>query len=63
MKLSLLAIVAAAATTVSAGVVITPVFADQVVAKDSGDCFFGVVTPQGCAQSYQAVLAPDTRTE
>lgn len=49
MKFSLLAFVVAAATTVSAGVVITPVFADQVVPKDSGDCFFGVTTPQGCA--------------
>ncbi|ERS98215.1 hypothetical protein HMPREF1624_04998 [Sporothrix schenckii ATCC 58251] len=58
MKLSLLAIVAAAATTVSAGVVITPVFADQVVAKDSGDCFFGVVTPQGCAY---VILSPASK--
>lgn len=49
MKFSLIAFIAAAATAVSAGVVITPVFADQVVAKDSGDCFFGVTTPSGCA--------------
>lgn len=34
---------------VSAGVVITPVTPDQVVEKTGGDCFFGVVTPRGCA--------------
>ncbi|OAA53648.1 hypothetical protein SPI_09355 [Niveomyces insectorum RCEF 264] len=49
MKASLLALFAAAASTVSAGVVITPVFENQVVPKDSGDCLFGVTTPQGCA--------------
>lgn len=32
----------------SAGMVITPIKSDQVVPKDSGDCFFGVTTPQGC---------------
>ncbi|KAK4240140.1 hypothetical protein C8A03DRAFT_31795 [Achaetomium macrosporum] len=32
----------------SAGVVITPIKADQVVPKNDGDCFFGVTTPQGC---------------
>ncbi|UNI24171.1 Secreted virulence factor mc69 [Purpureocillium takamizusanense] len=37
-----------AASLASAGIVITPIFSDQVVGKSSGDCFFGVVTPQGC---------------
>jgi hypothetical protein len=32
----------------AAGVVITPIKPDQVVEKSSGDCFFGVTTPQGC---------------
>lgn len=32
----------------AAGIVITPIQSDQVVDKTSGDCFFGVVTPQGC---------------
>ena len=49
MKFSVLAFLAAAVTTVSASVVITPVFSDQVVPKTGGDCFFGVTTPQGCA--------------
>lgn len=43
------AILALCVSLASAGVVITPVFQDQVVAKDSGDCALGVVTPQGCA--------------
>lgn len=34
---------------VSAGVVITPVQIDQTVPDASGDCFFGVSTPFGCA--------------
>ncbi|KAK1758599.1 hypothetical protein QBC47DRAFT_399496 [Echria macrotheca] len=33
---------------VSAGVVITPIRQDQVVTKNSDDCYFGVTTPQGC---------------
>lgn len=33
----------------SAGVVITPVEIDQTVPSTSGDCFFGVSTPFGCA--------------
>lgn len=37
-----------AASLANAGIVITPIFSDQVVEKTSGDCFFGVVTPQGC---------------
>ncbi|KAH6854997.1 hypothetical protein B0I37DRAFT_44926 [Chaetomium sp. MPI-CAGE-AT-0009] len=32
----------------SAGVVRTPIRPDQVVPKTGDDCFFGVVTPQGC---------------
>ena len=31
-----------------AGIVITPIKDNQIVEKASGDCFFGVVTPQGC---------------
>lgn len=37
-----------AASLASAGIVITPVFVNQIVEKLSGDCFFGEVTPQGC---------------
>lgn len=37
------------ASLASAGVVKTPVFDNQVVTKDAGDCALGVVTPQGCA--------------
>lgn len=33
---------------VRAGVVITPIKADQVVPKAADDCFFGVTTPLGC---------------
>ena len=33
---------------VSAGVVITPIRPDQVVDKTGDDCFFGVITPNGC---------------
>ncbi|KAK5660679.1 hypothetical protein OQA88_12043 [Cercophora sp. LCS_1] len=35
----------------SAGVVITPIRQNQVVTKNSDDCFFGVTTPQGCGYS------------
>ena len=49
MKLSLVTMVLAAAYGASAGVVITPVFLNQVVAKVKGDCAFGEVTPNGCA--------------
>ncbi|KAL7899774.1 hypothetical protein ACHAPE_002673 [Trichoderma viride] len=44
-----LALLSTAVSFVAADIVITPVFADQIVQKQSGDCFFGVVTPQGCA--------------
>ncbi|KAI1104013.1 hypothetical protein F4804DRAFT_332703 [Jackrogersella minutella] len=36
------------ATFANAGVVITPIHNDQVVASLSGDCFFGKSTPFGC---------------
>ena len=49
MNLSLVTMIVAAAYGASAGVVITPVFLDQVVAKIKGDCAFGEVTPYGCA--------------
>ncbi|CCT70754.1 hypothetical protein FOQG_01521 [Fusarium oxysporum f. sp. raphani 54005] len=42
-------LLSAAASLVSAGIVVTPVFFNQIVEKLSGDCPFGVVTPQGCA--------------
>ncbi|KAI0152998.1 hypothetical protein GGR57DRAFT_503131 [Xylariaceae sp. FL1272] len=42
-------LVTLSASLASAGVVITPVTPGMVVAKVAGDCFFGVVTPQGCA--------------
>lgn len=41
-------VVALCVTLASAGVVITPIRANQVVPKDPGDCPFGVTTPQGC---------------
>jgi hypothetical protein len=46
------ALLSAAASIVSAGIVVTPVFFDQIVEKISGDCPFGVVTPQGCAYVF-----------
>lgn len=48
MKLTTL-LVALCASLASAGVVITPVFADQVVPKKGDDCALGVTTPSGCA--------------
>ncbi|KAI5925759.1 hypothetical protein F4810DRAFT_708272 [Camillea tinctor] len=36
------------ASLASAGVVITPIRANQVVPKVAGDCFYGEVTPNGC---------------
>lgn len=41
-------LLSAATSLVSAGIVITPVWANQIVEKLSGDCPFGEVTPQGC---------------
>ncbi|KAM0820178.1 hypothetical protein AB5N19_05997 [Seiridium cardinale] len=49
MKTAFALILAFAASMASAGVVITPVRANQVVPKNSDDCFFGVTTPNGCA--------------
>ncbi|OHW97871.1 hypothetical protein CSPAE12_03487 [Colletotrichum incanum] len=52
MKVSLALLATLCASLASAGVVITPVRQNQIVPaaqKVSGDCFFGVVTPQGCA--------------
>lgn len=46
--LSSIATLMAALQLASAGIVITPIRSDMVVEKDSGDCFFGVVTPMGC---------------
>ncbi|EGX95034.1 hypothetical protein CCM_03306 [Cordyceps militaris CM01] len=48
MQFSAVALLLWAASLTSAGIVITPIRDDQVVPKTSGDCFFGVVTPQGC---------------
>lgn len=42
------ALLSAAVSFVAADIVITPIFEDQIVQKQAGDCFFGVVTPQGC---------------
>lgn len=42
-------LLSAAAGLASAGIVVTPVFSNQVVQKADGDCAWGVVTPQGCA--------------
>lgn len=53
--LSALLLALGVSQTVSAGgIVITPIFSNQVVPKASGDCAWGVVTPQGCA----SVLSP-----
>lgn len=48
MRQSLTVVLAAAASLASANFIISPIEADQVVPKQSGDCFFGVTTPQGC---------------
>jgi len=47
-----------AASLANAGIVITPIFSDQVVEKTSGDCFFGVVTPQGCGYVLCCFFSP-----
>jgi len=51
MKITTLAAVAVTLCTslASAGMVLIPVFSDQVVQKQAGDCPYGVVTPIGCA--------------
>jgi hypothetical protein len=45
----LVAVLSAAVSLVAAEIMITPVLQEQIVEKVSGDCFFGVVTPRGCA--------------
>ncbi|EEY15898.1 hypothetical protein VDBG_02007 [Verticillium alfalfae VaMs.102] len=49
MRLTVAALLATAASLASGAVVITPVTQNQVVDRVSGDCYFGVATPQGCA--------------
>ncbi|KAL7812860.1 hypothetical protein V8C44DRAFT_328206 [Trichoderma aethiopicum] len=50
------ALLSTALSLVAADIVITPIFEDQIVQKQAGDCFFGVVTPQGCG--YALLLLP-----
>ncbi|KAF3071659.1 hypothetical protein CFAM422_006377 [Trichoderma lentiforme] len=50
------ALLSTAISFVAADIVITPIFEDQVVQRQAGDCFFGVVTPQGCG--YVFLLNP-----
>ncbi|POR32536.1 hypothetical protein TPAR_07256 [Tolypocladium paradoxum] len=61
MKTSLAIILAAAASLASAGIVITPIEANQIVDKASGDCFFGVVTPQGCGHRSKSLICPSPK--
>ncbi|KAI0007401.1 hypothetical protein F4779DRAFT_619646 [Xylariaceae sp. FL0662B] len=54
------------ASLVSAGVVITPIFSNQIVPKGSGDCFYGEITPFGCGAVHKPTLGihirvPDAR--
>ncbi|KAH7316451.1 hypothetical protein B0I35DRAFT_479295 [Stachybotrys elegans] len=49
MKTTLfIALLSAAVSFVSAEIVITPIRDEQIVERTPGDCFFGVVTAQGC---------------
>lgn len=48
MQPSLSVALAAAASLASAGIVISPIEANQIVPRMPGDCIFGQVTPQGC---------------
>ncbi|KAL2112814.1 hypothetical protein VUR80DRAFT_6385 [Thermomyces stellatus] len=41
------------ASFAAAGMVLVPVFEDQAVEKQPGDCPYGIVTPQGCAPARQ----------
>ncbi|ROW13718.1 hypothetical protein VPNG_04609 [Cytospora leucostoma] len=52
MKVTAL-LIALCVSLASAGVVITPVFDDQVVPKKGDDCALGVTTPSGCASTAQ----------
>jgi hypothetical protein len=45
------------ASLAAAGVVITPIRPDQVVTKDAGDCWGGVVTPMGCGYVHYCIPA------
>ena len=49
MQLSFTVVIALGAALTSAGVVIIPAEANQVVGESGDDCFFGVITPIGCA--------------
>lgn len=51
MKISTVAALAVSlyASFAAAGMVLVPVFDDQAVDKEPGDCPYGIVTPQGCA--------------
>lgn len=46
MKLTV--ILAACAAMANAGLILIPITPSQIVEKINGDCFFGVVTPEGC---------------
>ncbi|OAQ68491.2 hypothetical protein VFPPC_04722 [Pochonia chlamydosporia 170] len=59
MKTTLALILCTAASFVTAGIVITPIKDNQIVAKTSGDCFFGVVTPQGFRNETRPVALMD----
>jgi hypothetical protein len=61
--LSVTAVATAFAWTAMAGLVITPIRDNQVVEKDSGDCFFGVVTPQGCGFLRKGIPEEDENLE
>jgi hypothetical protein len=50
------------ASPVYAGIVITPILEDQVIEKTPEDCFFGVVTPQGCGYVASRTLLPRCST-
>lgn len=52
MKLTV--ILAACAAMANAGLILIPITPSQIVEKINGDCFFGVVTPEGCG--YVVVL-------
>lgn len=41
-------LLALCASLASAGIVVTPIRANQIVPNMAGDCFFGKTTPSGC---------------
>ncbi|KAM4065118.1 hypothetical protein HRG_012814 [Hirsutella rhossiliensis] len=61
MRLSLAIALAAAALLASAGIVISPIEADQVVLKVPGDCFFGESTTQHLRAAHTHVLLTGPR--